>query len=514
MHLSRHPSDYADALRCGRFYQEAQGGTANVNAKRSNENTNANANANASANGTANGKANGNGNTRRTILNATSGATGLGSGTGGGVTTASAISESTTGSGDAVTISSSSSSDFHFSHDDLNTDSDTGPQVANAGINPTQTADGGGGVRSATIFGEHPIVSSPTASLGPNNPSGLSASLPRNSHSDDDNRIPTGTIAAMTVVISAIIFFGVLIVLFGKRYIARRRERRNQTWGRAANWRDKHSAPSSRITRTSTNISFATVPNDGRPSRLTDELGFLTTFPMAEIRRDSTSQFVNDQSFVSDIAANNAQSTVALRTSITSIPSSTSDGYSQYLVDVHSGLFGSSERRTLFTPPSESLPFFAPAHSRNQAGSWSESESFHTHDRTTSITLATSTNASGSSARTIPPASAMPPSDPFTETLLSRLEELVTVETIKRSFEPSRPDELRVSIDDNVKVLQVFDDGWAMVEKIPPFDEALWMDEHTSSGPIRGVIPVNCWAIEDPPPLFDESAVPHVGAWA
>ena len=40
-------------------------------------------------------------------------------------------------------------------------------------------------------------------------------------------------------------------------------------------------------------------------------------------------------------------------------------------------------------------------------------------------------------------------------------------------------DELTVAVDDEVKVLQIFDDGWALVEKIEPT-------------PAQGLIPLAC----------------------
>lgn len=54
-----------------------------------------------------------------------------------------------------------------------------------------------------------------------------------------------------------------------------------------------------------------------------------------------------------------------------------------------------------------------------------------------------------------------------------------------RPFTRSMPDELTVRPGDQVKVLQIFDDGWAIVDMVP------------SSSPIearyeRGLVPLGC----------------------
>jgi len=62
--------------------------------------------------------------------------------------------------------------------------------------------------------------------------------------------------------------------------------------------------------------------------------------------------------------------------------------------------------------------------------------------------------------------------------------ELSNVEVIRRPFTPSLEDEMAVVPDDRVRIIRVFDDGWAFVEKL------------TGSGGDRrerGLIPIDCF---------------------
>ena len=82
------------------------------------------------------------------------------------------------------------------------------------------------------------------------------------------------------------------------------------------------------------------------------------------------------------------------------------------------------------------------------------------------------------------------------------------IEVIRRPFQPSRPDELRVSVADNVKVLQVFNDGWAVVEKIPGAAEAL-RESYNSDDLRTGLIPMDCFRAvgQDLTSFFEEKRV-------
>ncbi|KAH7885460.1 hypothetical protein F5I97DRAFT_1393413 [Phlebopus sp. FC_14] len=59
--------------------------------------------------------------------------------------------------------------------------------------------------------------------------------------------------------------------------------------------------------------------------------------------------------------------------------------------------------------------------------------------------------------------------------------EFADVETIRRPFAPTLDDELSVVPGDRVRIMQIFDDGWAFVEKFSG-----------STLPERGLIPVDC----------------------
>ncbi|KIM54839.1 hypothetical protein SCLCIDRAFT_17566 [Scleroderma citrinum Foug A] len=61
------------------------------------------------------------------------------------------------------------------------------------------------------------------------------------------------------------------------------------------------------------------------------------------------------------------------------------------------------------------------------------------------------------------------------------------IETICRPFVPTLEDELLVSPGDRVRVLQVFDDGWSMVEKVGLGPSTKGNQQR------RGLIPVDCF---------------------
>jgi hypothetical protein len=63
------------------------------------------------------------------------------------------------------------------------------------------------------------------------------------------------------------------------------------------------------------------------------------------------------------------------------------------------------------------------------------------------------------------------------------------VSVVKRTFVPSLPDELSINNGDQVRVLSVYDDGWALCEKV-------------SSGE-KGVVPQEC---------LDTANLPSAGA--
>lgn len=108
------------------------------------------------------------------------------------------------------------------------------------------------------------------------------------------------------------------------------------------------------------------------------------------------------------------------------------------------------------------------------------------------ITRAASAGLTLSSA----PLRAAPARDPFADpetppTPRSAVNpEFFEVEIIKRPFVPNLEDELAVDVADRVKILHMFDDGWALVEKNP-------VVEGSGKGKMResekGLIPIDCF---------------------
>ncbi|KAK0504349.1 hypothetical protein EDD18DRAFT_1133191 [Armillaria luteobubalina] len=79
---------------------------------------------------------------------------------------------------------------------------------------------------------------------------------------------------------------------------------------------------------------------------------------------------------------------------------------------------------------------------------------------------------------------------------------LSDVEIIRRPFEPTLHDEISVSVGDHVQVLKVFNDGWALVEKITV---ELLPGKGKQSLPQAGLIPIDCLReVWQPLPAFLE----------
>jgi hypothetical protein len=96
-----------------------------------------------------------------------------------------------------------------------------------------------------------------------------------------------------------------------------------------------------------------------------------------------------------------------------------------------------------------------------------------------------------------------PQSNPFADPTFEP--KFAEIETVQRPFVPTLSDELPVVIGDRVKVIKVFDDGWAMVQKNV---------EEAGSSPIRskpqsGLIPIDCMRAvgQDLPAFLSEKRV-------
>ncbi|KAF7296791.1 hypothetical protein MIND_00910100 [Mycena indigotica] len=69
--------------------------------------------------------------------------------------------------------------------------------------------------------------------------------------------------------------------------------------------------------------------------------------------------------------------------------------------------------------------------------------------------------------------------------------EFSAVETVFRPFEQTLQDELTVMAGDQVKVLAVYDDGWAMVERVDPVADPSGKGKGKGK-PLVGLIPIDC----------------------
>ncbi|KAJ2928412.1 hypothetical protein H1R20_g8674, partial [Candolleomyces eurysporus] len=67
---------------------------------------------------------------------------------------------------------------------------------------------------------------------------------------------------------------------------------------------------------------------------------------------------------------------------------------------------------------------------------------------------------------------------------LASVGKFAEVEIVRRPFQPTLSDELQVAVDDRVAVLEVFDDGWATVQKL--------QDGPGGSAQQKGLIPIAC----------------------
>jgi hypothetical protein len=89
--------------------------------------------------------------------------------------------------------------------------------------------------------------------------------------------------------------------------------------------------------------------------------------------------------------------------------------------------------------------------------------------------------------------------DPFADPILppepttpsSVHPEFMEVESIKRPFIPTLEDEVPTEVGDKVKILKMFDDGWALVEKNPYYGPPSLKGKRRE--PEKGLIPIDCF---------------------
>ncbi|KAL4081131.1 hypothetical protein J3A83DRAFT_4085272 [Scleroderma citrinum] len=244
--------------------------------------------------------------------------------------------------------------------------------------------------------------------------------------------------------------------------------------------------------RASARSSFATHFDQGLLFRMespTAQLGAPEFPPMAEVR---------DRNSI--LIATGGQA--ARRESFLSMMSNSNDPDAQYLIvpTEHNSIdpcatspmsvrpFSPSETFSFPKPPA---PLLSPTLSPRQAVDSSISSTatlvqlhsppaVFSHESTSPVTC-----SPGTILAMATPAPAAHAINPFDDPVHTPV--FAHIEKICRPFIPTLEDELLVSPDDNVRILQVFDDGWAMVERVG-------LGTSTQSNQQRrGLIPVDCF---------------------
>jgi len=316
-----------------------------------------------------------------------------------------------------------------------------------------------------------------------------------------------GAIAGITLVCLFFLFSLVLLVV-RRRSIARRVELRRQWWfGRSSSGRNvspansgaplgsSMEAPGSRLSARS---SFATNFDQGLMFRIDSPSGFSLGVvpslpPMAEVR-DRNSALIS------------TGGAVARRESMNSMLSNGSNPDAQYLaVSTHqNNLESSSPMSVRPFSPSESFAFPkppAPPSSNVDSFPISETQGFSSpqSSATTLVHLSTPPRALMTDLPPAPvptslhpqistPDVTLPPRiaanqsiDPFAD---PAEREFSDVGVIRRPFAPSLDDELAVHPGDRTRLLRIFDDGWAFVQKLGGTEGG----RHE-----RGLVPVDCF---------------------
>ncbi|KAF8125800.1 hypothetical protein EV363DRAFT_622021 [Boletus edulis] len=394
-------------------------------------------------------------------------------------------------------------------------------------VSPSTTGGGGnflgttGGQTAAVNAASAPSMTS--AALGASAPSAPPSDFPSNSVSNTAGIVaPSPTISAAAAVssgkrfsggaIAGIIIVGLfflfpLILLVVRRHsIARRLELRRRWWfGRSALGHD--SSLSSGSTRSSMR-SNGEVP----ASRQSARSSFATNFDHGLMFRIDTPSrlsldLVPDLPPTAEVRERNSilistGGSVARRESMNSMLSNGSDPHAQYLT-VSTGqdnLDPSTPMSVRPFSPSESFAFPKPPPSSTVDSFFISGTPGPASPQSSAATLVHPTTPSRAFMTDFPPAIptslhhqtstpnlalspfvAAPNPDPFADPVKP---EFSVVEVIRRPFAPTLDDELAVQPGDRVHVFQVFDDGWAFVERLSSI---------ASERRERGLIPVDCF---------------------
>lgn len=263
--------------------------------------------------------------------------------------------------------------------------------------------------------------------------------------------------------------------------------------------------------------SFGTTVDHAQTPRLTVDFVVPPIPPMAEVRGSATalvspnpfSALEDSPILVSFDSAhlrsttNNISDTSRLSVhSSNSVHSQNSDTYAQYLTVANSGFMEAGGIRTPMSvrpfSPSESFAFPKPPKESSDRSS-TQSRPLSTMTQSTVTLSAPPLKSPAASRVLLPPTPAspspvitvLPENNPFADPTFQP--KFADVETVQRPFVPNLSDELLVVIGDKVKIIKVFDDGWALVQKM------------TS----KGLIPIDCMRAvgQDLPAFLNEKRV-------
>jgi hypothetical protein len=297
------------------------------------------------------------------------------------------------------------------------------------------------------------------------------------------HNLSAGSIGGIVVALF-IVGLATLVVMLRRRAIARRIKRRELWFAREA-LRTGNGASGGSVMRSQTSrsarSSFGTSFDQSHPDV------FAAVMPpiplMAEIRGEGP--------FVLNLDSSSLGSEYSRRNSAGSNRSTASDPNAQFVVlppkAQDNEMMGTPMSVSPFSP-TESYAFPRPPSdtnaNRGSVSSCSQSNGFGEPEDNFQTSMAASPTLHLSGADANPFADPTP-----AETAMQS--DFAEIQVIRRLFIPQLQDELLVAAGDSVRIVQMFDDGWAMVQKIPPLADkkgkARVVDESD-----QGLIPIDC----------------------
>lgn len=308
--------------------------------------------------------------------------------------------------------------------------------------------------------------------------------------------LSSGGIAGIVIAL-LIVGLATLIVTLRKRAIARRVERRQQWYGRGIASTAIHSDNgSSRIgsigsrkigttagTR-SARSSFATTFDQSQTPRNVNFDPILPPIPpMAEIRGEGP--FILGM----DLNSPHMTNTSNKRDSAGSKNSTASDPNAQYLflppISQDNGAIGTPMSVRPFSP-SELYSFPKPPSDADRTSGGRVSVFSQLHDNSGQVDGVRMSDATDHPS--------VEEVDPFADPIAASAAtqpNFADIEVIRRPFMPTLEDELIVVAGDRVRILQPFDDGWILVQKVPPPVDRKGKGREVDEFD-QGLIPIDC----------------------